>query len=138
ILAFWIVLLGLREIYSMRDESVWDAPLREVANIILGSLPVDFEKMLASPANLARAERIAATEALGKNEMSFQIWIDRQSVVHSPTAPLEPLKPDFVGGFADVTIDGGTWRVYDAASPNGKVHVQVGKSPQQRADAVFL
>ena len=137
ILAFWGAVLGAKQIVTANDESMWDHSLRQVANIILASLPVNFDGVLADPGRLAQAKRIAhADPAYEKNDMSFQIWVNGQNVVHSPASPAMPLKPDYVSGFADQTIDGQLWRVYDVSDRSGRVHVQVGNSPQQRANVV--
>ncbi|WP_347261964.1 ATP-binding protein [Rudaea sp.] len=138
ILAFWAAVAGMKEVINASDESWWDHSLRGIANAILVSLPVNFDGVLANPELLANSERIVfADPAYEKNDLTFQIWVNGQNIVHSPGGPATALKPDFAGGFADQTIDGQVWRVYDVADRTGNVHVQVGNSPQQRAGTVL-
>jgi signal transduction histidine kinase len=134
ILAFWAILITAKEILSARDQSLWDASLREIAQLILSSLPTDLDSVFTDPARLAQSKRVAPS---GDKDISFQIWLNGHAVVRSPSAPLTPLKADFADGFADETIDGEIWRVYSIGDANGKVQVQLGKSPQQRVGAVL-
>jgi len=138
VLVCWSVALAMRLMLSFSDQSVWDRSLRQTANTALASLPSNFDSALADPARLVRSERIAPLKADEKGDLCVQIWVNGQNVVRTPCAPVVPLKPDFVAGFADQHIEGELWRVYDVSDRGGKVHVQVGKSPQQRTDAVLL
>jgi len=138
ILACWSVAIAMGLMLSANDQSIWDRSLRRIANTALASLPTNFDSILSDSAQLTRFERIAdADYADGKNEASVQIWVNGQNFVRTPGAPATPLKPDFVRGFADQSIDGQAWRVYDVSDRTGKVHVQVGNSPRQRADTVL-
>jgi signal transduction histidine kinase len=135
ILACWSVVIGTRLMLSASDQSVWDRTLRQTANTALASLPANFDSVLTNPAQPVHSTRGASEDqAL---EMSVQIWVNGQNVVRTPGAPASPLKPDFVNGFADQTIDGSVWRVYDVSDRSGNVHVQTGNSPQQRAGTML-
>jgi len=139
ILAFWIIMLGIREVVVTRDEGLLDEAVRDVANVILGSLPANFESVFGEPDSLAQSERIAEPGGTSeKNDLLiFQVWLNGHDVVHSSNAPRQPIKPDFVNGFADVRIGNRVWRSYDVSDPTGKVHVQVGKAQDQIAELLL-
>ncbi|MGH8209880.1 MAG: ATP-binding protein, partial [Steroidobacteraceae bacterium] len=112
--------------------------LQQLANRILVSTPPDLEAQ-ADPSEFAAQldASVAATEPLDMDLASYQIWADHRLVVRSKNAPTTPLKPDFHNGFANQGLEDKVWRVYDASDGRGRIHVQVGKSPEQQRDVIF-
>jgi signal transduction histidine kinase len=134
----WAMAIGAWLLINIDEQSIWDRTLRSKAKIALASLPPNFDRVIADPASeksVAQFARSAGSEA--QSEVAMQVWVNGEDVLHTPGAPVVPLKPDFLHGFADQRIDGQVWRVYDVADASGKVHVQAGKSPRQRAYSVL-
>ena len=136
IVVLWAVLLGIWQIITARDQTVWDDSLRQVAVLALASLPADAEGVFAHPGQLAQAPRVMPNMEIEK-DISLQIWLNGQAIVRSPSSPMTPLKPDFVDGFANENIGGEVWRVYSIGDASSKVFVQIGKSPQQRVGGML-
>lgn len=108
-----------------RTESVDDG-LEELANAALISLPSDIGDVSArSTLSLKRG----VPARVQKIERSSQVWSKarRELVMRRIGAPSQPLKPDFVDGFATVQLDGVQWRVYAISDARDEVQVQVGK-----------
>ena len=66
ILVLWAVLLGIWQIITARDQTVWDDSLRQVAVLALASLPADAEGVFAHPGQLARAPRVMPNMEIGR------------------------------------------------------------------------
>ena len=122
-LLFWTGVVGFWIAYSMREESGHhDTLFQTTAGQILQSMPMDVEQMAGTSRTVPGDEASRVPEKL-----SFQVWINRtRAVIRSPAAPLTPLKPDFVDGFANQLQGDEMWRVYSIADAAGKLHVQVG------------
>ncbi|MPS27009.1 MAG: two-component sensor histidine kinase [Alcaligenaceae bacterium] len=104
----------------------WDATLREVAHLTLLSLPVGLENSIADGGFSLPGEQRLDTSQL---QMTFQVWnlATRRSVLHSPTAPGQPIVPDMREGYATIMVGGEPWRVYAVSDASGRIQVQVGK-----------
>jgi signal transduction histidine kinase len=138
VLVGWSIAFGTWLTLNLSEQSVWDRSLRESAKIALASLPADFDRLLAEAALAERSRNPDGSAAVDKeSDIGLQVWVNGRKILRTPGAPAAALKPDFAEGFADQPIDGQLWRVYDLADSTGKVHVQVGKSPRQRADAML-
>lgn len=138
VLVCWSIAFGTWLTLNLSEQSVWDRSLRESAKIALASLPSDFDRLLADAALADRTGNPGVPAAVDEEwDIGLQVWVNGRKILRTPSAPAAALKPDFVEGFADQSIEGQVWRVYDLADATGKVHVQVGKSPRQRADAML-
>ncbi len=137
IVMFWCLVFGGRLIMNRAENAPWDASLRQLANLIMVSTPTNIVSSTTPQFAGQFDASLAAAEPSDKDAASFQVWLNRQIVVRSQNAPPIPLKPDFANGFADQQIDNENWRVYDASDNEGKIHVQVGKSPRQRDRAIL-
>jgi len=134
----WMVAAGTWLLINIDEQSIWDRTLRSTAKTALASLPPNFDRVIADPASEKGSAQFVRPEgAEAQSEIAVQVWVNGEHVVRTPSSPAVPLKPDFVNGFADQRIDGQVWRVYDVSDASGKVHVQAGKSPRQRADDVL-
>ena len=122
---FWLVWLGFQVVQRTSDRSgAWDAALTETGKEILLSLPRDFDHATTGSGTL----KLPPSESFKGDMASYQVWV-RQSrnALHSPGAPGEPLRADFVDGSADAMVGGEPWRVYAITDSTGTVQVQIGK-----------
>jgi signal transduction histidine kinase len=145
LLSFWAVWFGCQSMMLNRQQTGWwDTSLRVIAQQILLSLPDNVDQVTnasrsfrlppgergaadAPPRRLSLAER-----AFRGDKASFQVWTrNGQNAFRSPGAPTVPMRADFHDGFADVEIDGQSWRVYSIGDSSGRVFVQVGRSHEQ-------
>ena len=134
ILLFWfIVFAGCLWVFNDQTHPPWDPSLRALADRILISTQIRIPLPSDFPSD-SQDKGLIMEEPEGLDAASIQVWSDRRLILRSSQAPLLPLKPDFMIGFADKSIDSTTWRVYDTSDPTGRTHVQVGKSPQHRLD----
>jgi signal transduction histidine kinase len=132
--ALWIVVawsasLAMVYAYPIYSEaSIWDERLESVAVKLLQMMP----SLVPSSTQERRAEVVARN-----NELTFQLWSDTGQLLASTSpAPRQPLRADFVDGFANVEIDGQTWRVFSTSDSERKVRVQVG-NPRDMINADF-
>ncbi|AWV05755.1 ATP-binding protein [Marilutibacter maris] len=133
VLVAWLIWLGCLTWQLTRSHSgFWDASLREIAAQILGSMPDGLERLPSRPHDADAAARPPVD-----HKMSFQVWLHGRNVVYSAAAPFEPLKPDFIDGFARRRIDGETWHVYSLHDPARGLIVQVGRSKQMIATELW-
>ncbi|MCW7538704.1 ATP-binding protein [Aquabacterium sp. A7-Y] len=121
----WTVWIGCQVVQMGRHQTgQWDAMLADIATQILLTLPADAG---SKPLSKERFQ-VATPEGYQGDKVSFQAWRNKQSVaLQSPGAPDTPIKPDFVDGFAEITVKGQTWRVYAISDVTGTLQVQVGK-----------
>ena len=122
---FWLVWLGFQVVQRTSDRSgAWDAALTETGKEILLSLPRDFESATMG----SRTLQLPPTESFKGDMSSYQVWVRKsKNALHSPGAPVQPLKPDFGDGSADTMLNGQPWRVYAITDSTGTVQVQIGK-----------
>lgn len=114
-------------IYS--QTSIWDERLESIAVKLLQMMPMGLPPE-STP--WRRSEVIAPN-----NDLTFQLWSDTGQLLASTfSAPRQPLRADFIDGFASVEIDGQEWRVYSTSDSERKVHVQVG-NPRRMINADF-
>lgn len=67
-----------------------------------------------------------------ERKLAFQVWSrDRELLLHSASAPLEPLAEapllSHGGGFADAVLDGTSWRVFSLWDRQGEYLVEIGE-----------
>ena len=122
---FWMVWLGCQVVQRTRDRTgAWDASLNETGKEILLSLPSDID---GAPTG-SRTLRLPPSESFKGDMASYQVWVRKaRDVLHSPGAPSQPLKPDFLDGRSDAVLNGEPWRVYAITDSTGTVQVQIGK-----------
>lgn len=103
-----------------------DHGLEELANTALISLPSDIGDV--SGRSTLRLKD-GTTTRVEKTERFTQVWnkAHRELVMRRLGAPMQPLKPDFMDGFATVQVDGAQWRVYANSDARDEVQVQVGR-----------
>ena len=134
----WAGVLLLLFIHTSNDRTsvwVWDSKLQAFGTRILLSIPSSKDLLSAKPAGAAASGAADASPRLrlredaiaGSGELAFQVWVDRRKLVaRTPGAPAEPLRPDFVEGFASRDVGGEKWRIYSVSDSTGRVFVQVG------------
>ncbi len=99
----------------------WGASLRDIGAKVLQSMP-------DSVTQLPDASMRSQPSKFYDGEMSFQVWVDGRNVVHSPGAPIEPMKPDFRDGFGTHRIGDDMWRVYSVTDRKRGIVAQVGRT----------
>ena len=126
VLVFWPTWLVMQVLQRTREHTgVWDATLSETAKEILLSLPSTMEQVASAGAPTLA---LPPSQRFKGDMASWQVWLRHEKMtLHSPNAPAMPLKPDYVDGFADVTMNGEEWRVYAITDITGTVQVQLGK-----------
>lgn len=131
----WIVvawsasLLAVYAHTTYSQTSIWDDRLQSIAVKLLSLAP-------ATASSGATLELRSDVVALN-NELTFQLWSGTGQLLASTSeARRQPLRADFVDGFANVEVDGQVWRVYSVSDREGKVHVQVG-NPRAMINADF-
>jgi signal transduction histidine kinase len=124
LLVFWVVWIGCQIVTMSRHQTgQWDQMLRNIGTQIVLSMPAEVGR-------LSTSERFSLpqNESYHGDKISFQAWLNGKRLAFtSPGAPDTPLKPDFVDGFAETSIDGEDWRVYAVSDATGTLQVQVGK-----------
>ena len=130
LLIAWLLWMAIGVLQTLKLQSGWsDESLRDIGNVILGSLPADID--VTSPgASLNLPSGVEAPRM--KKGIIFQVWVlpDRL-VMRSSETPFKPLKSDFADGARTQHIEGEDWRVYAVTDRSGRVQVQVGKAEAQ-------
>lgn len=109
--------------------SIWDERLQSIAVKLLSLVP-------ATASSGSTLELRSDVVALN-NELTFQLWSGAGRLLASTSETRrQPLRADFVDGFANVEVDGQVWRVYSVSDRDGNVHVQVG-NPRAMINADF-
>lgn len=131
--ALWIAvawsasLIAVYAYTTYNQTSVWDDRLQSIAVKLLQLVPAT-----ASPGSTLE---LRSGVVARNNELTFQVWSGADRLLAS-TSLRQPLRADFVDGFANVEIDGRVWRVYSTTDSERKVHVQVG-NPRGMINADF-
>jgi signal transduction histidine kinase len=134
----WLCWLGSQYAQMTRQQKGHnDKFLQQVSENILMSMPAEIDALGTGP-RLA----LPTTPLQGKKfeTLRYQVWVldRREAVVASAGAPDEPLRPDFVPGFAVTQVAGEPWRVYAASDATGRVQVQAGMAQSaMRAELAY-
>ncbi|CAB3654772.1 ATP-binding protein [Achromobacter pestifer] len=130
-LATWLTVFVLIYKEQTRAETgMVDQDLRDAAKKALLSLPTSL--LQTAPSSVDRFE-LSASNRFDGESFNFQVWAlpNKQLVIQSPSAPAEPLIPDFQEGFRDVSLKGERWRAYAVADADRRIQVQFAKSMAQ-------
>lgn len=128
ILVSWTVaLVALWFLLKRSETSIADNGLRNVATHILQAIPANMDDRAPGPAPSPKP-----TVLPDDPKLAFQVWGDRTRLIaQTPGAPDSALKPDFMDGFASLTVGRQRWRVYSVADAAGRKFVQVGRLHSQ-------
>ncbi|HTE43545.1 MAG TPA: ATP-binding protein, partial [Steroidobacteraceae bacterium] len=117
VMTAWALSLAAVFLYTTYSQSsIWDERMQAMAARLLELAP--------SVSLLDRPAATSHTQDEGRNLLTFQIWRDGRMIAATANAPQQALRNDFESGFASVSIDGVTWRVY--AIGHDVTQVQVG------------
>lgn len=124
ILLSWSVALGALWLFLQHSEtSIADNGLKNFATRILQAMPANKDIGFSEPGLQPKASSLSEDPKL-----AFQVWGDRTRLIaETPGAPISALKPDFVDGFASLTVGENRWRVYSISDSAHRKFVQVGR-----------
>lgn len=127
LLATWAIGFAIQYVNVLeRQGGEIDGMLRNIAEQILQSLPADIASAGQQQQFLLSGETVPAAGKFGA--LGFQAWEHgtERRLMSSRPAPAYAMVPDFVDGFADVTVAGEPWRVFAVSDADQQVQVQVG------------
>lgn len=103
-------------------ESLFDAQLQDMANVILNARSVE---------TTAASKNTLAIDRQSAHGILFQVWSDNGNLLAANTEMIEPLT-DKVPGFSERNVEGYRWRILTQPSSGEKIWVMVAERSDLR------